>query len=123
VTSRPGINVNRIDHKGEPHLAHVDLALNSDSSGVAIGWVEGFTRVRRSDNTFELMPAINFDAIPEIKPPRGGEIEFDNIRTLFYRLREAAMPRLVPVGRQRPDSAPEGLHNRRLLDGQNIATV
>jgi len=65
--------------------------LTSDSAGVAIGWVEGFTEVPRSDNTFELMPVINFDAILEVKPPRGGEIEFENIRTLFYKLREAGM--------------------------------
>lgn len=92
VAPRPGIYVNRIDHKEEPRLAHVDLALNSDSAGVAIGWVEGFTQVLRSDDTSELMPVINFDAILEVRPPRGGEIEFENIRTLFYRLREAGMP-------------------------------
>src|SRR6185437_12295818 len=92
VAPRPGIYVNRIDHKEEPRLAHVDLGLTSDSAGVAIGWVEGFTEVPRSDNTFELMPVINFDAILEVKPPRGGEIEFENIRTLFYKLREAGVP-------------------------------
>jgi hypothetical protein len=92
VAPRPGIYVNRIDHKEEPRLAHVDLGLTSDSAGVAIGWVEGFTQVRRSDNTFELMPVINFDAILEVRRPRGGEIEFENIRTLFYKLQEAGMP-------------------------------
>ena len=37
------------------------------------------------------MPQINFDLILEVKPPRNGEIEFENIRTLFYRLRELGM--------------------------------
>lgn len=91
VAARPGIYVRRIERPDEPRLAHVDLGLTGDSAGVAVGWVEGFTQVRRSDNTFELMPVINFDAILEVKPPRGGEIEFENIRTLFYKLREAGM--------------------------------
>ena len=72
-------------------MAHVDLGLTGDSAGVAIGWVEGFTKVPRSDNTFELMPQINFDLILEVKPPRNGEIEFENIRKLFYKLRELGM--------------------------------
>jgi hypothetical protein len=72
-------------------MAHVDLGLTGDSAGVAIGWVEGFAKVPRSDNTFELMPQINFDLILEVKPPQNGEIEFENIRTLFYKLRELGM--------------------------------
>jgi hypothetical protein len=47
--------------------------------------------VPRSDNTFELMPQINFDLILEVKPPRNGEIEFENIRKLFYKLRELGL--------------------------------
>jgi hypothetical protein len=47
--------------------------------------------VPRSDNTFELMPQINFDLILEVKPPRNGEIEFENIRKLIYKLREQGM--------------------------------
>ena len=62
-------------------MAHVDLGLTGDSAGVAIGWVEGFAKVPRSDNTFELMPQINLDLILEVKPPRNGEIEFENIRS------------------------------------------
>ena len=72
-------------------MAHVDLGLTGDSAGVAVGWVEGFAKVPRSDNTFELMPQINFDLILEVKPPRNGEIEFENIRKLFYKLREQGM--------------------------------
>ena len=64
-------------------MAHVDLGLTGDSAGVAVGWAEGFTNVPRSDNTFELMPQINFDLILEVKPPPNGEIEFENIRRLF----------------------------------------
>ncbi len=38
-----------------------------------------------------MMPVINLDLILEVKPPQGGEIEFENIRTLFYKLREVGM--------------------------------
>jgi hypothetical protein len=91
VASRPSIYPRRIIMPDEPRMAHVDLGLTGDSAGVAIGWVEGFKKVPRSDNTFELMPQINIDLILEVKPPRNGEIEFENIRKLFYKLRELGM--------------------------------
>jgi hypothetical protein len=89
--ARPSIYPNRILRPDEPRMAHVDLGLTGDSAGVAVGWVEGFAKVPRSDNTFEMMPVINLDLILEVKPPQGGEIEFENIRTLFYKLREVGM--------------------------------
>lgn len=91
VASRPLLYPTRIVRPDEPRLAHVDLGLTGDSAGVAVGWVEGFTKVPRSDSTFEMMPVINFDLILDVKPPQGGEIEFENIRRLFYKLREAGM--------------------------------
>ena len=91
VASRPLLYRGRIDRPDEPRMAHVDLGLTGDSAGVAVGWVEGFAKVPRSDNTFEKMPVINFDLILEVKPPQGGEIEFENIRRLFYKLRETGM--------------------------------
>jgi hypothetical protein len=89
--ARPSIYPTRILRPDEPRMAHVDLGLTGDSAGVAVGWVEGFAKVPRSDNTFEMMPVINLDLILEVKPPQGGEIEFENIRTLFYKLREVGM--------------------------------
>jgi hypothetical protein len=91
VVARPLLYPKRILRPDEPRLAHVDLGLTGDSAGVAVGWVEGFAKVPRSENTFEMMPVINFDLILEVKPPQGGEIEFENIRRLFYKLREAGM--------------------------------
>ena len=91
VASRPSIYPRRIIMPDEPRMAHVDLGLTGDSAGVVIGWVEGFKKVPRSENTFELMPQIKFDLILEVKPPRNGEIEFENIRKLFYKLRELGM--------------------------------
>ncbi len=91
VASRPSIYTRRIIRPNEPRMAHVDLGVTGDSAGIAVGWVEGFKKVSRSDNTFELMPQINFDLILEVKPPRNGEIEFENIRKVFYKLREEGM--------------------------------
>jgi hypothetical protein len=91
VASRPNLYPNLIIRPDEPRMAHVDLGLTGDSAAVAVGWVEGFARVPRSDSTFELMPQINFDLILEVKPPPNGEIEFENIRRLFYKLREEGM--------------------------------
>lgn len=89
--SRPKIMVNKIVSPEEPRFAHVDLALTGDSAGVAVGWVEQFVKVPRSDESSEMMPVINFDLILEVKPPRGGEIQFEDIRKLFYRLREVGV--------------------------------
>lgn len=91
VTSRPLIYPNRILHPDEPRMCHIDLAISGDSAGVAIGWCEGFKAVPRGDGTSEMMPKINIDLILEVKPPRGGEIEFESIRTMLYKLRELGM--------------------------------
>jgi hypothetical protein len=91
VESRPSIYPKRIIRPDEPRFAHVDLGLTGDSAGIAVGWVEGFQQVPRSENTFELMPQINLDLILEVRPPRNGEIVFENIRKLIYTLREQGM--------------------------------
>lgn len=88
ATSRPNLILSRIIHPDEPRLAHVDLGLTGDSAGVALGFVEGFTQIKRSDDTVEMMPVINIDLILEVAPPRNGEIQFEDIRKLFYALRE-----------------------------------
>lgn len=91
AASRPKLLLNRFVQPEIPRLAHVDLGLTGDSAGVSVGFVEGFTPVKRSDNTVEMMPVINIDLILEVAPPRNGEIEFENIRKLFYGLREQGM--------------------------------
>jgi hypothetical protein len=91
TTSRPLIYPNRILRPDEPRMCHIDLAISGDSAGVAIGWCEGFAAVPRGDGTSEMMPKINLDLILEVKPPRGGEIEFESIRALLYKLKELGM--------------------------------
>ncbi len=90
-TVRPGIYTNRIIKPDEPRFAHVDLGLSSDSAGVAVGWVPGFAKVPRTDNTFQMMPCVAFDFILEVKPPKGDEIMFDDIRKMFVKLKEIGL--------------------------------
>jgi len=67
---------------------HLDLAVTGDSAGVAIGCVDGFTRIVRGESEVETLPKIHIDALLEVRPPRGGEIKFYKIRSLLYKLRE-----------------------------------
>ena len=78
---------NRIKNPEEPRFAHIDLALSKDSAGISIGHVPGFKSMNRGDYT-EMLPIVQFDMILEVRPPRGGEIEFENIRRLMYTLRD-----------------------------------
>ena len=78
----------------EPHLprfAHVDLGLTSDSAGIAIGHVPRFVTLKRSDGVEETLPEIVYDGVLEVPPPRGGEINFERIRTLFHLLRKLGL--------------------------------
>jgi len=77
----------RIRHPNEPRFVHIDLALARDSAGIAIGHVVGFKKMNRGDYQ-ETLPIIQFDAIVEVMPPPGGEIEYDRIRQVLYSLRD-----------------------------------
>lgn len=77
----------RVEHPDEPRFAHVDLALSKDSAGVSVGHIVGFKDVNRGDH-IETLPVIQFDMILEIRPPRGGEIELENVRRLLYAIRD-----------------------------------
>lgn len=77
----------RIQHPDEPRFAHVDLALTKDSAGVSVGHVPSFVDINRGD-TIETLPLIQYDLVLEVRPPRGGEIELENIRRLLYTLRD-----------------------------------
>ena len=75
-----------------PRYVHLDLSKSHDSAGLAIGHVRGFKRMRRSETVDEIWPIIRFDVLLEIRPPRGGEINYEKIRRLLYLLRERGMP-------------------------------
>jgi hypothetical protein len=77
----------RILYPEEPRWVHIDLALSKDSAGVAIGCVPAFKSMQRGD-AIETLPLVHFDMLLEVKPPKGGEIEFENIRQLLYTIRD-----------------------------------
>lgn len=91
ASSRPLMYPTRIVQPQEPRFAHVDLGLSRDSAGVAVGWVPKFVDVRRGDHSLQAMPHVMFDLILEVAPPRGGEIQFQEIRNLFVKLKEQGM--------------------------------
>lgn len=80
----------RIVHPDAPRFIHIDLALTRDSAGVSCGHVPGFKDMDRGGYT-ETLPIIQYDFILEVRPPRGGEIEYENIRQLIYKLRDKLM--------------------------------
>lgn len=74
-----------------PRFAHFDLSMTGDSTGVAIGHVTGFADIARGEEV-EKLPIIDFDMILEVRPPKGGEIQFHKIRELLYTLRDLGLP-------------------------------
>jgi hypothetical protein len=72
----------------EPRWIHVDLAATRDSCGIAVGCVSQFKDVSRGAES-EIWPVIHIDGILEIKPPRGGEILFADVRRVIYALEKA----------------------------------
>ena len=86
-TTRIELYPKRVLNPYEPRWAHVDLAFSKDSAGVVVGHVPGFEHVMRGPN-IETLPKIVLDLLLEVKPPRNGEIEFENIRQLLYTLRD-----------------------------------
>lgn len=91
LTSRVQIYPKRIVKPDEPRFAHIDLGLTGDSCGLSVGHVAGFTNMSRGDAEVETMPVICFDLMLEIRPPKGGEIEFEKVRQLLYKLRDLGM--------------------------------
>lgn len=75
-----------------PRFIHIDLGLTSDSAGVACGYVSGFVKVQRGDDTYEILPNIVFDFVLEVKPPKNDEINFAKIREVLYTVRKLGLP-------------------------------
>jgi len=87
LTIYPG----RALHPEALRFAHIDLAVTGDSCGLVIGHVEKFVSKKRGETT-EILPLVCIDGILEIRPPRNGEIEFEKVRQVLYKLRDAGMP-------------------------------
>ena len=89
-TTKVQIYPKRIINPIEPRWAHIDLAFSKDSAGLAVGHVPSFKAVTRGQGIIEMLPNLVYDLLLEIQPPKGGEIEFEYIRQLLYKLRDVA---------------------------------
>ena len=77
-----------------PHCfraAHIDLGLNKDGCGIAIGHSPGemSVRIRDGDNyIIEEAPIIHYDLLLSVIPLPGEEVEFADVRQLLYYVRD-----------------------------------
>lgn len=82
--------------KSKPRFVHGDLSFSSDSTGIAMGYVEDFKYVtRRNEEGKEFsirMPIIVIEFMLRINPPKGGEIQLADVRSLIYELRSYGYP-------------------------------
>lgn len=78
----------RFKEPDQPRVAHLDLALTGDCAGLCIGYVKEFVDVTRGNVATGKMPLIHIDGNLRIRPPPNGEISFERIRNILFRLRE-----------------------------------
>lgn len=74
-------------------VCHVDLSINGDSAGVAIGHIAGNRTIQRynpvtQEMSTEVLPVIAIDAALRVFPPPNSDIQFSSIRQVIYHLRE-----------------------------------
>jgi hypothetical protein len=76
-----------------PRWLHIDLGLTSDSAGICVGHVPGFTEIDRQGYK-EILPLIEIDFCLEVIPPKSmsGEIDFARIRQVIFKLRDLGLP-------------------------------
>ena len=80
----------RFEHPDQPRWVHVDLALTGDAAGIACGYVPGFTQIARG-STVETLPKVAIDFTLRVVPPNNGEISFERIRQLLYKMTELGL--------------------------------
>lgn len=90
VKQKATISLANVVNKKEPRAVHIDLSKTGDSTGLAIGHIKGFKQMVRG-NEVEYLPEIVVDGILEVKPPKGGEIQYWKIREILYALRDAGL--------------------------------
>jgi hypothetical protein len=73
-------------------MAHVDLGWKKDACGIAIGHVAGYKvgvkLLGEGARTMEVLPVIAIDAVMRIVAPKGGEIDFEKVRSFLKAFRD-----------------------------------
>ena len=90
-SSKLGILKHKFMDPDAPRWIHIDLSKTGDATGVACGYVKGFKKIKAGDDTEEILPQIVFDFLLRVTPPKGGEINYQKIRDLIYKLRETGL--------------------------------
>lgn len=109
-------------HPDKMRVVHVDLGLTNDAVGLACGYVMETKLVRSRGRDGEVlveeMPVVAYDAIIRVTPQQGKEIDFDEIRTIIYRLRDSAR---IPIRIVTYDNF-QSVDSRQLLAKRGFAT-
>ncbi len=77
----------KIQHPKLIRFAHLDLSVSYDATGIVVGCVDRFIKIKRG-SMIEKLPHIHIDFALRLLPPANGEIPYDRIRKLLYLLRE-----------------------------------
>lgn len=82
-----------IHHPQALRFAHIDLSTTGDATGFCVGHIAQMKEVKRrvsggEEVVKEVLPIIYVDLILRIMPPLGGEILFEDIRTLLFDLHQ-----------------------------------
>lgn len=83
----------KVPNPDRPRAAHIDLALSGDAVGIAVGHVYKVSHgavIDRSTGkkSIEAFPHIAYDQVLIVRPPRAGQIELAEIRSIIYFLRD-----------------------------------
>jgi hypothetical protein len=71
-------------------FAHLDLSVSGDATGIVVGCVDRFVKIKRGNET-EVLPHFQIDFALRVMPPANGEIPYHRIRKLLYMLRSHHM--------------------------------
>lgn len=91
ASSKLGILPHKFLRPDEPRWVHIDLSKTGDATGIACGFVDGFQKIHIGDGIKELLPHITFDFMLRVIPPKGGEINYQKIRDLIYKLKDEGL--------------------------------
>ena len=88
INGKPTGKIVPMFHPRKARYWHVDIALSGDALGLAVVHVAGWKQVRTGLDTIEDKPVIMVDLMLKVVPPRGGEINFGNVRSILYQLQQ-----------------------------------